>query len=82
MNPEEQRAENGEENNLEGKRDSSGESGVDRGEERGGGEQGSLSLVCYPEEIEAYMWGAGNCGDREVDLQLPCNQYRKGERGF
>ena len=29
MNPEEQRAENGEENNLEGKRDSSGESGVE-----------------------------------------------------
>lgn len=62
----EQRAENGEENNLEGKRDSSGESGVDRGEEREGGEQGSLSLVCYPEEIGTYLWGTGNCGRQGI----------------
>lgn len=57
-----------------------------------------MSLVFYPEEIGAYLWatgncgerelwgqetvGTGNCGDKELDLQLPYNQYRKRGRAF
>lgn len=63
----------------------------------------------YPEEIGAYLWATGNCGerelwrtgncggqgivgtgncgdrevgDRELDLQLPYNQYRKRGRAI